>query len=510
MAVITIDSAQFVAFSIGVFITVILASFWNFRFKSQYTLIHAQRLEKQQQEQQTEKDLADHELSRIKGDLQVRERQVDALNTQLEEIRLQLHRAATETQLERQKLLHLKGVEQRHEECRNRNEVLIRQLQVQKTQSQADQHSLQEQLALLTSAKAQLSNEFESLANKIFEDKRQVFQHQSKGALDASINPLREQLQSFRQKVEDVYLKESSDRHQLVGKITELQKQTQQIGLDAINLTNALKGDNKTQGNWGEVILERLLEESGLQKGREYDVQVALQSEEGKRRNPDVIIRLPENKDIIIDSKVSLVHYERYSSSDDHSERDQYLQQHVKSIRAHIHDLSGKSYEKLAGIRSLDFVFIFIPVEAAFMAALQAEPQLFREAYDKQIVLVSPTTLLATLRTVENIWRYEKQNKNSEEIARQAGALYDKFASLVEAMNDARKHIDKTSAAFETVEKRLFQGSGNLVKRVETIRQLGAKTKKQLSAELINQADTQDSDVQNTPELCKRQTPSDV
>ena len=388
----------------------------------------------------------------------------------------------------------------------------IQELQVQRTQydllktdhsalqarTEAQQESLNAQLQNLTEAKLQLTKEFELVANRIFEDKQKSFSEHSKTTLDASVNPLREQLQEFRKKVEDVYGKEAAERNQLVGQITELQKQTQKIGEDALNLANAIKGDNKAQGNWGEVILERLLEESGLQKGREYDVQVSLKSEDGGRRNPDVIIRLPEQKDIIIDSKVSLVSYERYFSCEDVSEKKEYLKQHVASLRSHIKQLSMKSYERLEGIRTLDFVFIFIPVEAAFMLALQEEPGLFKEAYDKHIVLVSPTTLLATLRTVENIWRYEKQNKNAEEIARQAGGLYDQFVLMVDSLDDIGKQISKANIAYETAQKRLSTGKGNLLKRVEDLRTLGAKTKRQLPEDKLDALSRETSLLEST------------
>ena len=349
------------------------------------------------------------------------------------------------------------------------------------------------QLQLLNEARAALTQEFENLANKIFTSKQQQFSQQSKQALDGAIDPLRSQLQEFRKKVEDVYEKENAERNKLVGQLGELQRQTQQVSEDALNLANALKGDNKVQGNWGEVILERLLEESGLQKGREYETQVALKAESGQRRNPDVIVRLPENKDIIIDAKVSLADYERYCSTEDDAEREQALKQHIASLRSHIAGLSIKDYEKLEGIRTLDFVFIFVPVEAAFMLALQHEPSLFREAYDKHIALVSPTTLMATLRTVESIWRYEKQNTNAEKIAKQAGALYDQFVLTLGSLEEVGRLLGRTQDAYETTVKRLKTGRGNLVKRVEDIRKLGAKTKKAIPAETLQEAEEGES-----------------
>ncbi|MFT6386682.1 MAG: DNA recombination protein RmuC [Cellvibrionaceae bacterium] len=340
------------------------------------------------------------------------------------------------------------------------------------------QFQLQEQTHLLKEARLQLGQEFENLANRIFETKQQQFDVQNQKTLNQSLSPLKLQIDEFKKQVADVYQKESAERNQLIGKIGELQLQTQKIGEDAINLALALKGDNKTQGNWGEVILERLLEESGLQKGREYDAQVAMNDESGQRRNPDVVIYLPENKQLVIDAKVSLVDYERYINADDEVQKKRYLLAHVSSVRTHIKNLSVKNYESLKGLQSLDFIFIFMPVEAAFMLALQTEPALFKEAYDKQIVLVSPTTLMATLRTVANLWRYHKQHKNAEKIALQAGGLYDQFVLVVESLDDLGSLLDKTQTSYGVVRKRLVEGKGNLVKRIEGLRYLGAKTKR--------------------------------
>lgn len=348
------------------------------------------------------------------------------------------------------------------------------------------------QLKLLQDAKSQLTAEFENLANRIFESKQQQFTNSSKTLLETTIDPLKSQLSEFRRKVEDVYDKENSERNRLSGQIVELQKQAQKIGQDAVSLAQALKGNSKSQGNWGEVVLERLLEQSGLQKGREYDTQVSYSSADGNRRTPDVIVRLPENKDIIIDAKVSLVDYEKYCNAEDPIERDRFLAQHIQSLRNHIRGLSVKDYERLEGVRALDFVFIFVPIEAAFMLALQHDPKLYSDAYDKHIILASPTTLLAILRTVENIWRYEKQNKNAERIAKDAGALHDQFVLMLEALDTVGSHIEKTQEAYETARKRLASGKGNLLRRVDNIRRLGAKTKKTIDREQLEQADAAD------------------
>ena len=340
------------------------------------------------------------------------------------------------------------------------------------------------QLKLMQDAKQTLGQEFENLANRIFEDKQTKFAQQNKEALEVTLSPLRRDIGDFRKQVESAYDKENADRNKLVGQISELQKQTLQISADAVSLANALRGDNKAQGNWGEFVLEKLLEDSGLTNGREYDTQVALKDDTGKRRNPDVIIHLPEGRDIVIDAKVSLVDYERYFHASDEDIKQQCLRQHLLSMRAHVKGLSGKDYESLEGVNSLDFVLIFVPIESAFMLALDHDPEMMRDAYDRGIILVSPSTLMVTLRTIKNLWRYADQNRNAQLIADKAGALYDQFVSYVEALDEVGKHLDKSKDAWENARKRLSSGRGNLVRRAEELKKLGAKTKKNLPDDL--------------------------
>ena len=340
------------------------------------------------------------------------------------------------------------------------------------------------QIKVLQEAKQQLSSEFENLANRIFDDKQAKFSAQSKEAIEVSLNPLRRDIGDFRKQVESAYDKENADRNKLAGQISELQKQTMQVSADAVSLANALRGDNKSQGNWGEFVLEKLLEDSGLSKGREYDTQVALSDEGGKRRNPDVIVHLPEGRDIVIDAKISLVDYESYFHAEDDAVKQQCLRQHLASLNAHIKTLSGKNYEALEGINSLDFVLIFVPIESAFMLALDHAPEIMRDAYDKGIIIVSPSTLMVTLRTIKNLWRYADQNRNAQLIAEKAGALYDHFVLYVDALEDVGRHLDKSRDVWETAHKRLISGRGNLIRRSEELKTLGAKTKKQMSESL--------------------------
>ncbi|GAA6152107.1 DNA recombination protein RmuC [Pseudoteredinibacter isoporae] len=453
----------------------------------------ARQMELQQQfEAQREQDLAKHDALQLQlMQLGKESEQMLLENKTLAEDKHQLQLQSVQQQQK------LEILEQQLSVMPEKEQQLVRlqaNLSSTETKLQEQKEHHQSQMAFVEQSRQQMMAQFEALSAKIYEQQAKRFNDDSQQSLNQLLTPLKSQLSEFKAKVEASHEKESAERHMLAGKISELQKQTQQIGNDAINLAKALKGESKTQGNWGELVLERLLEESGLQRGREYETQISLQTAEGDRRYPDVLIRLPQDKDIVIDSKVSLLDYEAYCSSDDEQEKAVYLKKHVQSIRSHVSGLSLKEYEKLKGIRSLDFVFLFVPVEAAFMAALQADNRLFQDAYNKHIVLVSPTTLMASLRTVENLWRHEKQHKNAQKIADQAGALHDQFVLMLQSLEDLGKQLDKTQTAYELTRKRLASGRGNLIKRSQDIQKLGAKTKKSLPDSYLEDLDSPETD----------------
>jgi len=342
-----------------------------------------------------------------------------------------------------------------------------------------------EKITLLEQAEKKMTDAFDSLANRIIEEKSKKFTEQNKVNIGEVLNPLREQLGDFRKKIEDVYDKETKDRISLHHEITSLKSLNEQMSKDAINLTKALKGDSKKLGNWGEVILERVLEASGLKNGREFEMQKSYRDEGGKLFYPDVIIHLPNKKDVVIDSKVSLNAYERYYSEED-DDRKQSLGDHINSIRTHISGLQGKNYDELIGVNSLDMVLMFVPIEPALMLAFEHDENLYQDAFKSGILLVSPSTLSLNLQIIHNMWRYEYQNQNAQEIAKRAGDMYDKFVGFVDALEDIGDKLDKAQEAYHTAHNRLTDGKGNLVGRAEAIRSLGLDTNKKLSDKLIN------------------------
>lgn len=344
---------------------------------------------------------------------------------------------------------------------------------------------MEEKLTLLLEARESMADGFKTLASDIFDAKQREFKTQSKEQLSGMLDPLHERIKAFEKRVEQTYTEEAKERFSLAREVRNLQDLNKRIAEDAVNLTNALKGQNKTQGSWGEVILERILEKSGLEKGREYELQVTLKNEDGRRLQPDAIVRLPEGKDVVVDSKVSLTAYERFCTLHDDAERAAALKAHVASLRTHIKQLSGKDYQSLDGVRTLDFVLLFMPIEAAFSVAVTEDAELFSDAFSQNIVVVSPSTLLATLRTIQNIWRYEQQNRNAEEIAARAGALYDKFVNFVGDLEVIGNRLASTQSAYDDAYNKLASGRGNLIKRAEDMKALGAKVSKALPQNLV-------------------------
>lgn len=353
------------------------------------------------------------------------------------------------------------------------------------TRLKEQEQQSEEKLALLNEARKTLQDGFKNLANEIFESKQKEFKAQSREQLTGVLDPLHERIKAFEKRVEDTYNEEAKERFSLQKEVRNLQDLNTRIAQDAVNLTNALKGESKTQGVWGELVLERVLESSGLEKGREYDTQVSLKSEEGSRLQPDAVVRLPEGKDVVVDSKVSLTAYERFCSAEDDDTREEALVAHIQSMRSHIKQLSAKDYQALEGIRTLDYVLMFVPIESAFSIATQEDSDLYQDALSRQIAIVTPSTLLATLRTIQNMWRIEQQNRNAEEIADRAGKLYDKFVNFVSDLELIGSRLQSTQGAWDDAWKKLVSGKGNLVKRAEDMKALGAKVSKSLPQNLV-------------------------
>jgi len=375
----------------------------------------------------------------------------------------------TKLNLEREKVLSLnKELSQIKAEYKSINEKLLEQKQqVEKIQDQ-------------------FKSEFENLANKIFEEKSSKFTAQNKENLSSILVPLNDKIKSFESRINEVYSNDTKDRAALKEQLKQLTDLNQKMSTEADNLTRALKGESKTQGTWGEMILEKILEKSGLVKGEQFSVQQSFITEDSRRLQPDVVVYLPDNKHIVIDSKVSLTAYERFSSSNDEKEKSEFLKDHLRSIKNHIKELSDKNYQNLYQLTSLDFVIMFIPIEPALAVIFQSDHDLYYDAFEKNILIVNPSTLLATLRTIESIWKQERQNKNAQEIARQSGALYDKFEGFIKDLLDVGKKMDESKLKYEDAMKKLSTGKGNLVRRVETIKSLGANTTKVLPQKLID------------------------
>ncbi len=378
------------------------------------------------------------------------------------------------------------------------NKTLIADLASWKTRHQSLQEKLEEQQQEWATMQQQFKAEFKNLANEILEKNSEKFTQQNKANLDVLLNPLKEKITSFEKQVEEKYLKETEGRSALIQQIKGLAELNKQMSEEALNLTRALKGDSKVQGDWGEQRLELILEKAGLQKDIHYATQQTFKDEDGNLQRPDFIIKLPDNKNLVIDSKVSLTAYEAFYRSEEEEEQQVHLKNHLLSIKKHIKELGEKKYHNLYDINTPDYVLMYIPIEPAFSLALQHDEKLYLDALDKNIVMVTTSTLLATMSTVSSIWRQEDQKKNVLEIARQSGALYDKFSGFVDDLIEVGKRMDSAKKHYEGAMNKLSTGKGNLVKRAEDIKKLGAKTTKSINATLVERSANESGEIIDT------------
>ncbi len=422
---------------------------------------------------------------------------MDAVKKQAFESRLAAAEQVTDLiRLQRDQLLEEKKVhitlinELREQEADQRSNAVRLQTQIEQEQLRTV-----EKLDLLGDAREQLRLQFAELATHILDEKSAAFSKESQTNLSGLLAPFQEQLSSFREKVDVIHHSETRDRAALQREISSLRNLNQQMTAEAINLTRALKGDKQVQGTWGELVLERVLEQSALRKGVEYETQTVFRDKNNRFQRPDVIVHLPDGRDLIIDSKVSIISWEKYVNCDDDKERNAFLSLHVKAIKEHVRLLGDKDYGSLAEIRTLDFVLMFLPIEAAFLAAFQADETLFSEAMSRKVIIVSPTTLLTTLRTIESIWHYEKQSRNAREIADRAASLYDKFCAFTEDMERIGKQMLALQNSYDSAMTRLTQGRGNLISKVERFPKMGVKVKKEIPQAIKDIADIEESNV---------------
>ena len=377
-------------------------------------------------------------------------------------------------------LLKVNTLEIKCEDVQTRLNDLQLEYAILKTKYEEEVKSSREKLRVLQDAKDELSKEFKVLANQIFENKSKQFNTSQKEQLEILLKPFREQITNFSTQSKEQFNAQAKEAHLLKDELKRLKEMNEQLSTEALNLTKALKGENKTQGNWGEIVLERILEESGLREGVEYETQATLKSDDGKTYRPDVIIHMPQQRDIVVDSKVSLVAYEKYINEENRHAKTLALKEHINSISNHIKELSAKKYEKLDGVNTLDYVLLFMPIEGAFLTALSEDGEFFKRAYESNILVVSPSTLLVTLRTIEHIWRTQRQQDHAMKIASEAEAMYDKLVLFVDEMLKVGSHLQKAQDSYETSMNRLKTGKGNVIKRAQNIVELGIKAKKSL------------------------------
>lgn len=472
----------------GAVVSAVAAGWW---VKQKYQL-QAQLLE-----QQLTSDARWHEqqLEQLKQQLQAAQQELDELDQERDKAEFELKQSHGKVMAVMEKLRYFDAIKQERQQyadelnrMREQKAQLDVQLREQEARHQQQLEASQDKLQLLERAEERLKQQFEHLANQVFEAKTAKVDQQNRQSLDGLLSPLREQLDGFKKQVNDSFNQEAKERHTLVHELRNLQRLNEQMAKEALNLTQALKGDNKQQGNWGEVVLARVLAESGLREGHEYQTQVSLQNEAGKRYQPDVIVHLPHNKQVVIDSKMALVAYERYYHADTDAERDVALRDHLLALRSHIKGLGQKDYHQLKGIQSLDYVLMFIPVEPAFQVAIQTDPSLVKDAMEQNIILVSPTTLLVALRTIDNLWRNERQNQNAQLIAERASRLYDKLRLFVEDMEGLGGALDRANQSYQGAMNKLATGRGNAIRQAESFKQLGVEIKRSINTEWVEKA----------------------
>ncbi|MGP8308054.1 DNA recombination protein RmuC [Vibrio sp. YIC-376] len=461
-----------------------------------------QRLTTQTQllEQQlaSEKQLHQQQLEQVNQRLFDAQQELDELDNERDKAEFEVRQSHGKLMAAIEKLRYFEAVKQERQQyfdqlgqMREQKSRLETQLREQQARHEQMNQSNAEKLQILEQAEVRLKQQFEHLANQLFEEKTAKVDLQNRQSLEGLLSPLREQLDGFKKQVNDSFSQEAKERHTLVHELKNLQRLNEQMTREAVNLTQALKGDNKQQGNWGEVVLARVLAESGLREGHEYETQVNLQNEAGKRYQPDVIVHLPQNKQVVVDSKMALVAFERYFNAETDIERDQALNAHLIALRAHIKGLSMKDYHKLKGIQSLDYVLMFIPVEPAFQVAIQADPSLVKDAMEQNIILVSPTTLLVALRTIDNLWRNERQNENAKLIAERATKLYDKLRLFIDDMEGLGGALDKANQTYQGAMNKLVTGRGNVIRQAESFKQLGVEIKRPISSNLAQLAQSE-------------------
>ncbi|EMI4391361.1 DNA recombination protein RmuC [Vibrio parahaemolyticus] len=443
----------------------------------------------------SEKQLHQQQLEQVKQSLADAQQELDELDNERDKAAFEVRQSHGKLMAAMEKLRYFEAVKQERQQyfdelgqMREQKSCLETQLREQQARHEQMNQANAEKLQILEQAEVRLKQQFEHLANQLFEEKTAKVDLQNRQSLEGLLSPLKEQLEGFKKQVNDSFSQEAKERHTLVHELKNLQRLNEQMTREAVNLTQALKGDNKQQGNWGEVVLARVLAESGLREGHEYETQVNLQSEAGKRYQPDVIVHLPQNKQVVVDSKMALVAYERYFNAETDAERDRALNAHLTALRAHIKGLSMKDYHKLKGIQSLDYVLMFIPVEPAFQVAIQADPSLIKDAMEQNIILVSPTTLLVALRTIDNLWRNERQNENAKLIAQRATKLYDKLRLFIDDMEGLGGALDRANQTYQGAMNKLATGRGNVIRQAESFRQLGVEIKRPISSDLAQLA----------------------